>query len=322
MWQPTADFATLRRRAAILQSVREFFTTRGVLEVETPLLSHTTVTDPHLHSFATQYQHADHAKSDTLYLQTSPEFAMKRLLAADSGPLFQICKAFRNHGESGRYHNPEFTLLEWYRPGFNHHDLMDEMDDLLQAILSTAPAKRISYAELFMQAIAIDPHHASAAQLKTRAQELGLSAITSIQTDNRDTWLQLIMSHYIEPQFPASQVTFIYDFPVTQAALAQIRAGDPAVAERFEVYVGAIELANGFHELCDRVEQQQRFTNDLHQRRALGYTDVPIDHNLLDALQSGLPNCAGVALGIDRLIMLATEKNSIADVISFPVARA
>lgn len=321
-WQPTATLHNLHLRAAILQKIRSFFAERNVLEVETPLLSHATATDLHLHSFKTEYYPAANTPSQTLYLQTSPEFAMKRLLAAGSGSIFQICKAFRNEGESGRLHNPEFTLLEWYRVGFDHHTLMDEMDTLLQSILNRAPAKRITYAELFQNYAGIDPHTTANNEIKTRALELGLTEIAGIQNDDRDTWLQLLMTHFIEPQLPINQATFIYDFPATQAALARIRPGNPSVAERFEVYVGSIELANGFHELTDVQEQRQRFLNDNKQRKESGCPEAPIDQHLLAALNAGLPNCAGVALGIDRLILLAAQAQALAEVISFSVANA
>lgn len=316
-WQPTASFTNLKKRAEIIQKIRAFFFARNVLEVETPLLSHATVTDLHLQSFNTQYQ-LDNQQTETLYLQTSPEFAMKRLLAAGNGPIFQICKAFRNVGESGRLHNPEFTMLEWYRPGFTHHDLMDEVDDLFRTVLNTQPAQRFTYAELFQQHIGINPHEVTVSRLQQCIKQFDLD----IQTTelNHDDYLQLLMSYVIEPTLGKNnQPTFVYNFPASQAALARINNG---VAERFEVYLNGMELANGFHELSDTQEQRRRFENDLKLRTAAQYPLVPIDENLLAALAHGLPDCAGIAVGIDRLVMLATEVNTIAEIISFNIESA
>jgi lysyl-tRNA synthetase class 2 len=319
-WQPTASPDTLRLRAYLLSRIRQFFAQRQVLEVETPLLSQATVTDKYLQSFQTEYHFSNLKKKQTLYLQTSPEFAMKRLLAAGSGAIYQLCKAFRNHGESGRTHNPEFTMLEWYRPGFNHHDLMDEVESLLKIILDCPNAQRFSYAELFQHYLQLDPHHTSIEQLKQTAHRFNL-VTENLASLEQDDWLSFILTHCIEPQLPKHPV-FIYDFPASQAALARIRPGNPALAERFEVYVQGLELANGFHELNSASEQRQRFNHDLIQREKAGYPLLPIDEHLLAALEQGLPDCAGVALGIDRLIMLAAGKNSINDIIAFPIERA
>lgn len=318
-WQPTAPISNLKQRAKVIAKIRNFFAERDVLEVETHLLSHAAVTDIHLQSFVTDYYSAPNSTSQKLYLQTSPEFAMKRLLAAGSGSIYQICKAFRNEGESGRMHNPEFTLLEWYRVGFDHQQLMNEMDDFLQLVLQCLPAEKISYADLFLKYVNLNPHLTNAAELKNSALQLGLEELKNIDTTDKDIWLQLLMSHYIEPKLGINAPTFVYDFPVTQAALARIRNDNPPVAERFEVYFKGIELANGFHELTNAQEQQARFENDLRQRKELNYAAGPMDHNLLAALQHGLPACAGVALGIDRLVMLATQTENITDVISFPL---
>lgn len=318
-WQPTASQDMLRTRARLFNRIRQFFIEREVLEVETPLLSHATVTDKYLQSFKTNY-FSDSKQKQTLYLQTSPEFAMKRLLAADSGAIYQIAKAFRNQGESGRNHNPEFTLLEWYRPGFNHHDLMDEVECLLKLILDCSNAQRFSYGEIFQHYLQINPHKTSIEQLKQTASHFNLSTL-NLTLLEKDDWLHLLMTHGIEPHLP-KQPVFIYDFPASQAALARIRPGNPALAERFEVYVQGLELANGFHELSSASEQERRFRNDLIQREKAGYSLVPIDEHFLAALAHGLPDCAGVALGIDRLIMLAAEKNAIDEVIAFPLERA
>ena len=209
-WQPIADLRTLRLRAAIIDKIRAFFAARQILEVETPLLSHATATDPHIQSFETVFMQAGNKKTKTLYLQTSPEFAMKRLLAAGIGPIYQICKAFRNE-ETGRLHNPEFTMLEWYRPGFDHHQLMDEMDMFLHHILGAPPAKRLSYQTLFLEYLSIDPHQASIVELEYCARTLNLQVEGIF---DKDTWLHLLMSHFIEPQLKNEISIFIYDFLV------------------------------------------------------------------------------------------------------------
>lgn len=319
-WQPTASWENLKTRSKIMQQIRNFFAARGVLEVDTPLLSHGTVTDLHLHSMQTEFN-LPGGESEVLYLQTSPEFGMKRLLAAGSGPIYQICKAFRNE-EMGRQHNPEFTMLEWYRPGFDHHQLMDEMDELLQTVLKTNPAERCSYRDIFLRHLDIDPLTASASQLQQRAKQHGLNLPEGIAKDSCDNWLHLLMSHLIEPQLGREKPLFLYNFPASQAALARISSDTPPVALRFEVYIQGVELANGYYELADANEQQRRFENDLLERQRLGLPLVQIDKNLVAALTTGFPDCAGVALGIDRLIMLALATTHIKDVISFPVDRA
>jgi elongation factor P--(R)-beta-lysine ligase len=320
VWEPTTTLPMLHLRAKLLANIRQFFAERDVLEVETPLLCQTTVTDPHLHSFQTQYCLDNKLQAQTLYLQTSPEFAMKRLLAAGSGPIYQIFKAFRNHGESGRYHNPEFSLLEWYRPGYNHHQLMDEVEVLLKKWLNCEAAQRLSYAEVFQRYLDIDPHQLSIETLKRIMLRLGFTTENFALTHQAD-YLNFLMAHVIEPQLPPHLI-FIYDYPTTLAALAKIRSGNPAVAERFEVYFQRIELANGFHELNDAREQQQRFQEDKLARTRYGYSQVPIDNFLLAALTHGLPDCSGVALGLDRLLMLIAKANEISEVISFPIQRA
>ncbi len=321
-WRPTANLNNLRLRCKILSSIRQFFAEREVLEVDTPLLSHGASTDPHLSSFTSAYHNSGSANIEKiLYLQTSPEFAMKRLLAAGSGAIYQICKAFRN-GEHGRQHNPEFTMLEWYRPGFDHYQLMDEVDSLLQLILHTAPAQRLSYADVFQFYLHIDPHRSSIFELQTCAKKQGLTEVHGLDHSDRDAWLNVLITHFIEPYLGQEQPVFIYDFPASQAALAKIRDDEIPVAERFEVYMGGMELANGFHELTDAQEQHRRFIADNHKRKNLNLPEIPIDHHLLSALSNGLPNCAGVALGIDRLVMLALKVSSLAEIISFSLENA
>lgn len=319
-WKPTTTLLILRLRAKLLADIRQFFSEHHVLAVDTPLLSQATVTDPHLHSFQTHYCSGAIDQQQTLYLQTSPEFAMKRLLAAGSGPIYQLSKAFRNQGESGRYHNPEFTLLEWYQPGYDHHQLMDEVESLLKRVLACESAQRFSYAEIFQRYLDIDPHQLSLKKYKQLTIRLGLSTEHLDLTTVAD-YLNVLMSHIIEPQLP-KQLVFIYDYPVVLAALANIRSDTIPVAERFEVYLHGIELANGFHELSDANEQRLRFLSDLNARAALDYPEVPIDEYLLAALRHGLPDCSGVALGIDRLLMLMATMNRISEVISFPIERS
>jgi lysyl-tRNA synthetase class 2 len=303
----TCDISQLKFRSQVINQIRRFFAERNVLEVETPLLCSSTATDPHIQSFS--------VKKYPRYLQTSPEFAMKRLLAAGSGAIFQICKAFRDD-EIGRLHNPEFTILEWYQPGFSHCDLMQEVDDLLQLILNTEPGEEFTYQQIFMKYLNLNPHRSTIAELQDCAHAHHLT-IDSHEYD-KDTWLQLLMTHIVEPQLGNHRPTFVYDFPASQSALAKIRFGENLVAERFEVYVHGIELANGYHELTNANEQRQRFISDLTQRQKLGYDNaMPIDEKLLSALASGFPDCAGVALGVDRLVMLAAKVKSIAETMSF-----
>ncbi len=319
-WMPTASIGQLHQRAQILAHIRQFFAQRNVLEVDTPAMSHATVTDIHLHTFQTEFIGPEYAQGSRLYLMTSPEFHMKRLLAAGSGSIYQINKAFRNE-ENGRYHNPEFTMLEWYRVDFNHHDLMDEMDSLLQLTLNVSAAERMTYQNAFLTVLGVCPLEASMNELKESASLLGLSDIAEPEED-RDTLLQLLFSIGVEPKIGQLVPAFVYDFPASQAALAKINRQDPRVADRFEVYFKGIELANGFHELDNPQEQLARFQQDNHKRLQMGLPEQPIDYHLINALDAGLPACAGVALGIDRLIMLALGEDHIDKVTAFPFPRA
>lgn len=324
-WSPSASLEALRLRAALLADIRAFFAARGVLEVETPVLSHAGATDPNLDSFITRYRGPGAADGATLYLHTSPEFPMKRLLAAGSGPIYQICRAFRN-GESGRRHNPEFTLLEWYRPGFDHHQLMDEVETLLRALfrgrIAPGAARRLSYAEAFLTHVGVDPHRATVAELARAAAEHGIAAPDGMPEHDRDPWLDLLLTERVEPALAAEGLCFLYDYPASQAALARVRPGTPPVAERFEVYLHGMELANGFHELIDAREQGERFARERQRRRERGRGDVPPDQHLLTALTDGLPPVAGVALGLDRLLMVLIGAGCIEEVIAFPIDRA
>lgn len=315
-WQPTASIEQLRQRADLVSQIRQFFRARDVLEVDTPAMSHATVTDIHLHTFQTEFVGPGYADGSKLYFMTSPEFHMKRLLAAGSGCIYQINKAFRNE-ENGRYHNPEFTMLEWYRVGFDHHKLMDEMDDLLQLVLKCGQAERMTYQQAFINVLGVCPLESTMGELKEVAAKLGLRDIAEPEQD-RDTLLQLLFSVGVEAKIGQNVPTFVYDFPASQAALAKINAEDPRVADRFEVYFKGIELANGFHELDNPSEQLKRFESDNAKRIEMGLNPQPIDYHLIAALKSGLPECAGVALGIDRLIMLAIGCDHIDQVTAFP----
>jgi lysyl-tRNA synthetase class 2 len=318
-WRPTASLDTLRLRAELLARIRAFFTARDVLEVDTPALSCAASTDPALESFSTLYNGPGPAGA-SLYLHTSPEFPMKRLLAAGSGSIYQLCKVFRD-GEFGARHNPEFTLLEWYRPGFDHLDLMDEVEQLLTAVLANiaplGPVHHWTYRELFLQYAGIDPFTVSPGEMQILLQTGHGISCAALSADDLDGWLDLVMTHLIEPQLGAGLV-FVRDYPVSQAALARLRPGTPPVAARFEVYLNGIELANGFYELTDGVEQRARFEKELERRRNSGLKAVSLDERLLSALDSGLPDCAGVALGVDRLMMIASGAESLHDVIAFP----
>ncbi|KAA3627797.1 MAG: EF-P lysine aminoacylase GenX [Proteobacteria bacterium] len=321
LWRPAADRELLIQRARLLQRIRRFFATREVLEVETPVLSSAAAGEPHLHSFDTPYHGPGAPASGRLFLHTSPEFPMKRLLAAGSGPIFQLCKVFRD-GEAGRRHNPEFTLLEWYRPGLDHHALMDEVEALLRAVAlgdPPAPAERLSYREAFQRYAGIDPFVALE-HLKVHAASYAPPA--SDGESDIDYWRDLILVHEVEPQLGRERPCFVHHYPSTQASLARLDPTDASVAERFELYWRGLELANGFNELADAAEQAQRFKVDRQRRESLGLPPVPVDTRLLAALESGLPPCAGVALGVDRLLMALTGVDDIRRVLAFPIDRA
>ena len=324
-WRPSADLSVLRLRAELLAQIRAFFAACGVLEVETPALSAAAITDPHLASFKTCYSGPGSQHGRPLYLHTSPEFAMKRLLAAGSGCIYQIARVFRD-GEAGSRHNPEFTLLEWYRVGFDHHRLMDEVAELVGMLLAgrlaLAEPERLSYRQIFQHHLNLDPHRATVADLAACAETRNISIPTGMPLDDPDPWLDLLLTHCVEPRLGSGRLTFVHDYPASQAALARLRPDDPPVGERFELYINGIELANGFHELGDTVEQRHHFAQDNAARRAAGLPVMPVDEHLLAALEFGLPDCAGVALGFDRLVMLATRKTSLAEVLAFPLDRA
>jgi lysyl-tRNA synthetase class 2 len=319
-WKPTASAAVLKLRATLLGRIRQYFESEQVLEVDTPALSCAATTDPQLESFRTPYHGPGVRNGHTLYLHTSPEFPMKRLLAAGSGSIYQICKVFRD-GEAGAHHNPEFTLLEWYRTGFDHLDLMDDIErmlhDVLDGILPLASVHHWTYRDLFVEFAGLDPFSATVTELANMLENRHGLAPLGMQDAVLDDWLDLVMTHVIEPCL-GSGLVFVRDYPLSQAALARIRTGNPPVASRFEVYLNGIELANGFHELADAQEQRRRFAEDCARREQLGLPAVVMDERLLDGLAAGLPDCAGVALGLDRLLMVACGAASLSEVLAFP----
>lgn len=315
VWKPSANIQNLLQRAKIINKIRRFFTERGLLEVETPVLSEFGVTDVHLSTFNTQFISPFAEQSKTLWLSTSPEYHMKRLLAAGSGPIFQLCRVFRNE-EAGQRHNPEFTMLEWYRPHFDMYRLINEVDDLLQQILDCKPAESLSYQFAFQEYVGLDPLSAEKSELIEKAKRHHLQGA---ENESRDTLLQFLFSTLVEPKIGQDSPVAVYHFPATQAALAQVSSEDHRVAERFEFYYKGLELANGFHELTDANEQQHRFEQDNRLREKMGLPQQAIDERLIEALRAGVPNCSGVALGIDRLLMIALGAEKIADVMAFSV---
>ncbi|ABR75131.1 elongation factor P--(R)-beta-lysine ligase [Actinobacillus succinogenes] len=317
-WQPTANVETLFARAKIINNIRRFFTDRGVLEVETPILSEFGVTDVHLSTFSTEFVAPQAERSKTLWLNTSPEYHMKRLLAAGTGAIFQLCHVFRNE-EAGSRHNPEFTMLEWYRPHFDMYRLINEVDDLLQQILDCEPAESMSYQFAFQEFVGVDPLSAERPILVELARKYNFMCDLD---EDRDTLLQFLFSTVVEPKIGQERPVAVYHFPATQAALAQISSEDHRVAERFEFYYKGLELANGFHELTDHREQLHRFEQDNVQRAKLALPQREIDRRLLGALQAGVPNTSGVALGVDRLVMIALDKKRIEEVMAFAINNA
>lgn len=313
-WHPLTDPEMLKARAVLLRQIRLFFEPRQVLEVDTPILSGSAGTEPTLHPITASLDNGVDPPAE-FFLQTSPEFAMKRLLAADNGPIFQLARSFRN-GEVGRHHNPEFMLLEWYRPGYSMTDLMDEVDTLIGEVLGNPIAQRITYRNIFLQKLAIDPWSASFKEL----QELARSRLDiSMESSDLDLWLDLLFSHCIQPTL--KEPTFITHYPPSQAALATIAEDEDGlpVALRFELVIAGIELANGYQELTNADEQENRFRAELLRRRELNLPEYPVDKRFLAALRHGIPDCSGVALGVDRLLMLKTGAKTIQDVMPFPI---
>lgn len=319
LWRSDATIDLLKQRARILTQIRRFFEERNVIEVETPLLYRCGSCDPFLKSWRA---HVDGAQGENAYyLQTSPEYAMKRLLASGSGSIYQMGKVFRGD-EQGRYHNPEFTLLEWYRVDWTYQQLMREVTELIRLFLPDMPLTQYRYRDLFLEYLSIDPWQVSAETLQQVAQVHGVTIPDSVDANDKDMWLMWLLATLIEPQWLKKGLVFVYDYPPTQAILAELSETDYGqVAKRFEVYINGIELANGFQELQDAALQRQRFVADNEKRQHLNLPQVPIDENLLAALEAGLPLCAGVALGIDRLLLSLFDVDELAQVLAFSFAR-
>lgn len=320
-WRPTASADVLQKRAGMLARVRDWFATERILEVQTPLLSTAAVSDVQIESIA-----AKPLLGPPMYLQTSPEYAMKRLLAAGIGNCYQICPVFRD-GESGRQHNPEFTMIEWYRASFGAAELQRDVDRLVRAAIgdlrALPPSRQVTYREAIQDACGLDCRSASSREIEAYLRDHGVAPIAAADQD-RDSWLDLLMATVVGPALGQDAPVFVRDYPASQAALARLRDdGDGwPVAERFELYLDGVELANGFHELGDAMEQRQRFAEDLRRRQQRGKRLAPLDERFLAALEQGLPDCAGVALGFDRLVMVALGLASIDEVMAFPVNRA
>ncbi|HUG93916.1 MAG TPA: EF-P lysine aminoacylase EpmA [Planctomycetaceae bacterium] len=348
---PTASLTTLRLRAGLRAALRRFFERHGYLEVETPILSHDVVVDAHLEPFVTRWDAAGGglaaagavAGGRELFLQTSPEFGMKRLLAAGATAIYQVTRGFRN-GERGRLHNPEFTLIEWYRTGDTHHDQMDFAEELVASFFAEAerltayehqpeaptrdvdslarPFSRITYDDAFAQfagSRVLDP---CASDLAALAARHGIAAPPGLAPDDRDGWLNLLLAELVEPRLGVERPTFLYDYPASQGALARLRPDDPRVAERFELYIQGVEICNGYHELLDADELRRRMGEQAELRRREGRRALPMENRLLEAMESGLPACSGVALGFDRLLMAAVGAGSLDEVTAFPIDRA
>jgi len=317
-WRPTASLIALQRRARMLAQVREFFASRSVLEVETPILSAGAVSDPQIESLATRVA----GMTGPSYLSTSPEYAMKRLLAAGSGDIYQVCKVFRD-AERGRWHNPEFTMIEWYRLGFDDAALMTEVEGLAALLLAPdrplRPAERLTYAEALRRHVGVDAHRDDESAFERAARDHGIVCRAEL---DRDAKLDLLMGLVVGPKLGLDRPCFICDYPASQASLARLKPGQPAVAARFEFYIDGIELANGFHELANAAEQRARFDGDLAVRGARGQVQPPLDERLLAALKSGIPDCAGVALGFDRLVAVALGTACLSEAMSFAIDNA
>lgn len=323
LWKPACDLKQLRLRAQMLSNIRGFFDRRSVLEVETPLLCQATGTDPQLDFFSAEYHFAP--KNKTMYLQTSPEFAMKRLLAAGSGSIFQICKAFRN-GESGRFHNPEFSILEWYRIDFTLWQLIDEVIDLLTEVLNehyvVESVEKISYVDAFEKVTGLNALEFCQESYALYASQNSINDAIICCENDHSMWLDFIFSYKVQPALKDLDICIVYGYPAIQSSLARINSENSAIADRFEVFIKGIEIGNGFFELSDAEEQENRFKQENKARSLKGLVAVEKDKLFLDALKFGLPDCSGIALGLDRLLMVMTNTQALSDVIAFPLDRA
>ncbi len=307
-WQPTASLEVIKKRATLLQHIRNFMSKRSIIEVDTPILSHYGISDPYIQSMTTVSASEQDAQ---LYLHTSPEFCMKRLLAAGSESIYQIAHVFRNE-ESGKRHNTEFTMLEWYRTGFDYHQLMDEVGELLNHIGLETPEK-MTYAQSFLQTVQFDPHTVDTKQLQELTRQHGWET----DTEDQHALLDFVFSEVVIKKVNNDKPLIIYDYPECMAILATLKSGNPQVSERFELFIDGMEIANGFNELINVDEHSARFEADLNTRRNRNLPEPPIDINFLAALESGLSESAGVAVGIDRLLMVLSEKDDIKEVCTF-----
>jgi lysyl-tRNA synthetase class 2 len=322
-WQPTCSIETLHLRARLLAKIRAFFLEKAVLEVETPLLSQSIGTDPQLAFFATEYHLPP--QQHRLFLQTSPEFAMKRLLSSGCGSVYQICKAFRN-GESGRFHNPEFTLLEWYRVGFTLPQLMDEIAELILSLFAEQEAllgvQRYSYQAIFQHYTGLNALEFCYDDYCTYALTNQLPEAVLLCEHDHTLWLDFLFSHQVQPYLGDNALCMIYGYPARLSSLARINIDDSRITDRVELFINGIELGNGFYELTDAVEQNQRFDDEIASRQQKNLPDVVKDERLIAALKMGLPECSGVAIGLDRLLMLLSKTTSVDEVLSFSIHRA
>ena len=316
----------LKARAMMNATIREFFESKGVLEVETPILGQGSVTDPALTPFLTDFSLPGVGRKIPLYLQTSPEFAMKRLLAGGAGSIYQISKAFRNE-ERGRYHNPEFTLLEWYRVSYSLFELLGEVEALIGMLahrfgIALESPQRFSYADRFVKVLGCHPLEADIEILRQIAEDRGLPEAVDLCGKDRTLWLDLLFSYFIQPGLGEGCLTSIYDYPALLPSLAQLNPNDVRYVERAEVFWNGVELGNGFHELLSHQEQRARFESDLSRRSGLGLSLPALDERFLACLKSGLPDCSGIALGLDRILMILVGAEAIHQVLSFDVERA
>lgn len=309
-WQPSASIDMLKARAKLYRVIRDFFEDRKVLEVDTPILSQSGTVDPFIESLVTE------VCDKKYFLQTSPEFFLKRLLANNSGDIYSLGKVFRQ-GEHGKKHHPEFTLLEWYRVAWNEHQLMDELESFIHILIPDVVIKKTNYRDLFLTHLSVDPHFVALDDLKVLVKK---HIDITFDLVDKSTCFDLLMTHCIEPKM-SKGLLFVYDYPAESAALACLGKNDRGqiVARRFEAYLNGIELANGYCELTDAVEQKKRFEKDVEYRQQNNLSNVPYDKQLVAALEFGMPKCAGVALGVDRLLMVLGEKSTINEVLSFSI---
>ncbi len=322
-WHPDCSTELIHLRAKVLHDIRYFFYMNSVLEVETPILSQSAATDPYLEHF-TSYNHLAEQKID-LYLQTSPEFAMKRLLAANTESIYQICKVFRR-GETGRFHNPEFTMLEWYRVGYNLQQLMDDVEHLLSQFLPASrfpeKAQRISYQDIFAEHTGLNALQFDRDLYQSTAEKLGFSEAVELCGTDHAMWLDFLFSHSVQSHLGTYGLCFVYDYPACLPSLARFKLDSPLIVERVEVFIQGVELGNGYFELTDANEQIKRFKLDNVLRQSNRMATIDLDKRFLAALQSGLPDCSGIAIGLDRLLMIISQKQSIDEVLTFSLKNA